>query len=110
MRCNPEVCGVREVTKCNPEVLRARFADCFVGLSFPQVPVFIILSYFESPATTFGLVKSNRFTADLGYGIASERVLKYAKNLTLLGIIFIIYLDWKYKSEYIRVHKKKREE
>lgn len=66
--------------------------------------------YFESPATTFGLVKANRFTADLGYGIASERVLKYAKNLTLLDIIFIIYLDWKYKSEYIRVHKKKREE
>ena len=94
----------------NPEVLRARFADCFVGLSFPQVPVFIILSYFESPATTFGLVKSNRFTADLGYNITSERFLKYAKNLTLLDIIFIIYLGWKYKSEYIRVHKKKREE
>lgn len=82
MRCNPEVCGVREVTKCNPEVLRARFADCFVGLSFPQVTVtlFIILSYFESPATTFGLVKANRFTADLGYNITSERFLKYAKN------------------------------
>ena len=96
----------------NPEVLRARFSDCFVGLSFPQVPftLLIIIRYFESPATTFGLVKANRFTADLGYGIASERVLKYAKNLTLLDIIFIIYLDWKYKSEYIRVHKKKREE
>lgn len=61
----------REGVKFNPEVSR----------------------YFESPATTFGLVKANRFTADLGYGIASERVLKYAKNLTLLGIIFIIYLD-----------------
>lgn len=94
----------------NPEVLRARFADCFVGLSFPQVTVtlFIILSYFESPATTFGLVKANRFTADLGYGIASERVLKYAKNLTLLDIIFIIYLDWKYKSKYIRKNVRNR--
>lgn len=87
-----------------------RFDDCFVGVTFPQVPVtlFIILSYFESPATTFGLVKANRFTADLGYGIASERVLKYAKNLTLLDIIFIIYLDWKYKSKYIRKNVRNR--
>ena len=37
------------------EVLRTRFDDCFVGLSFPQAPVtlLIILLYFESPATTF---------------------------------------------------------
>ena len=46
-------------------VLRGRFDDCFVGLSFPQAPVtfFIIILYFESPATTFDFVKATRLTA-----------------------------------------------
>ena len=110
MRCNPEVCGVREVTKCNPEVLRARFADCFVGLSFPQVPVFIILSYFESPATTFGLVKVKSVHRGFRLQYYIRKVLEICEKLTLLDIIFIIYLDWKYKSKYIRVYKKKCEE
>ena len=51
------------------ERLRKRFDDCFVDLSFPQAPVmfFIILLFLESPATTFGLVKSTRLTANLGH-------------------------------------------
>mgnify|MGYP001648882139 FL=1 len=42
-----------------------RFDECFVGLSFPQAPftLLVIIHYFESPATTFGLVKSTRLTA-----------------------------------------------
>lgn len=40
------------------------FDDCFVDLSFPRAPVtiFIIIHSFESPATTFGLVKATRLT------------------------------------------------
>ena len=51
--------------KCYPVDLRMRFDECFVGLSFPQVPftLLIIIRYFESPATTFGLVKATRLTA-----------------------------------------------
>ena len=46
-----------------------RFDDCFVGVTFPQVPVtqLIIIRCFESPATTFHLVKSIRLTANLSY-------------------------------------------
>ena len=49
--------------------LRGRIDDCFVGLSFPRAPVtlLIIIGCFESPATTFGLVKATRLTASLGY-------------------------------------------
>ena len=39
-----------------------------------------------------------------------QKVLEICEKLTLLDIIFIIYLDLKYKSKYIRVHKKKSEE
>ena len=51
------------------EVLRKLFDDCFVDLSFPRVPVTppIIMLCFESPATTFGLVKATRLTAYLCY-------------------------------------------
>ena len=51
------------------EVCEKRFDDCFVGLSFPRVPVTLhsIMHYFESPATTFGLVKATRLTTNLGY-------------------------------------------
>ena len=43
----------------------------FVGLSFPRAPVtlLIIIRYLESPATTFGLVKATRLTANSGYDI-----------------------------------------
>ena len=51
------------------EVLRKLFDDCFVDLSFSRVPVTppIIMLCFESPATTFGLVKVTRLTAYLCY-------------------------------------------
>ena len=41
----------------------------FVGVSFPQAPVtlFIILLYFESPATTFRLVKLSPLLPEEGY-------------------------------------------
>ena len=49
--------------------LRKRFDDCFVGLSFPQDPTTHFLRKFilTRPATTFGLVKATRLTANLGY-------------------------------------------
>ena len=39
--------------------------DCFVGVTFPQAPVtlLIIIRYFESPASTFRLVKATRLGA-----------------------------------------------
>ena len=45
----------------------------FVGFSFPQVPVMLLifLLYFESPATTFRLVKSTRLTANSDYDVAT---------------------------------------
>ena len=45
-----------------PEGYEGGLGDGFVDLSFPQVPVtfLIIIRYFESPATTFGLVKHIR--------------------------------------------------
>ena len=58
--------------------LRKRFDDCFVGLTFPRAPVthLIIIHYFESPATTFGLVKATRLTAKLDYdGLNGYRFL-----------------------------------
>ena len=50
-------------------VASKRFDDCFVGVTFPQVPVtlFIMLICFESPATTFRLVKATRLTTNLCY-------------------------------------------
>ena len=52
-----------------PGNLLKRFNDCFVGVTFPQAPItlFIIIMCFESPATTFHLVKAIRFTANIGY-------------------------------------------
>ena len=53
-----------------PESLtKGGFDEVFVGVSFPRVPVTppIIMLCFESPATTFGLVKVTRLTAYLCY-------------------------------------------
>ena len=54
-----------------PGSLTKRFDDCFVGVSLPRAPVKILLviNYFESPATTFRLVKATRLTAILGYNV-----------------------------------------
>ena len=54
-------------------VASKRFDDCFVGVTFPQVPVtvFIIILCFESPATTFCFVKSTRLTANSDYDVAT---------------------------------------
>ena len=53
-----------------PESLtKGGFDEVFVGVSFPRAPVtfLFVIHYFESPATTFRLVKSTRLTANLGY-------------------------------------------
>ena len=56
-----------------PGSLTKRFDDCFVGVSFPRTPVtfLFIIHYFESPATTFRLVKSTRLTANSDYDVAT---------------------------------------
>ena len=58
-----------EITKCMLQLTdglkKAHRRNGFVSLSFPQAPVtlFIILCYFESPASTFGFVKAIRLRA-----------------------------------------------
>ena len=44
-----------------------RLGEVFVGVTFPRasVTLFVIIYYFESPATTFRLVNHIRLAADL---------------------------------------------
>ena len=68
--CKPKICVFirkrKGISYSSREGLRkAHRRNGFVSLSFPQAPVtlFIILHYFESPATTFGFVKAIRLRA-----------------------------------------------
>lgn len=56
---------------CSPVGYECGLSEVFVGFSFPQVPVMLLifLLYFESPATTFSLVNHIRFAAYSGYDI-----------------------------------------
>ena len=55
----------RQVLQFTDGLKKAHRRNGFVSLSFPQAPVtlFIILCYFESPASTFGFVKAIRLRA-----------------------------------------------